>query len=162
MKKFFILFLILFIVSCGNFDFVYEDEKSSLNPIYQKTNILISGADLPYVKSYAANLFGKSVNDDFNLTIRIDEKQIKRSVETNQAISNLSYELRFYYSLESISLNCVVYNQEILSTFSINPKSSGYNYGTDASLEKKYELSVSDNLNKFIANLSNIELNICA
>ena len=161
MKKFFILFLILFIVSCSNFDFVYEDKEDVFNPIYQKTNVFISGADLPNVKSYAANLFGKSINDDFNLTIRIEEKQIKRSVETNQATSNLTYELRFFYSLESISLNCVVYYQEILSTFSINPKSSGYNYGTDASLEKKYELSISDNLNTFITKISNIQLNIC-
>ena len=50
---------------------------------------------------------------------------------------------------------------EILSSFSIVPKSAGYNYGTDASLEKKYELTISDNLNPFISFLSGFNLNQC-
>ena len=41
------------------------------------------------------------------------------------------------------------------------PKSSGYNYGTDASLEKKYELSVTNNLNQFITFVSGVDLNNC-
>jgi len=55
----------------------------------------------------------------------------------------------------------VVYEKELLSFFSIIPKSSGYNYGTDASLEKKYELAVTENLNQFISFLSSVDLNNC-
>ena len=48
-----------------------------------------------------------------------------------------------------------------MSYFSILPKSSGYNYGTDSSLEKKYELAVSENLNRFVSLLSDIDINSC-
>ena len=54
-----------------------------------------------------------------------------------------------------------MYEKEILSYFSITPKSDGYNYGTDASLEKKYELAIKDNLNQFLSFLQNIEINNC-
>ena len=82
-------------------------------------------------------------------------------METNQATSNLRYELRFYYTLTSIKNNCIAFEKEIISYFSIIPKSSGYNYGADTSLEKKYELAVSDNLNQFISILSDINLDNC-
>jgi hypothetical protein len=82
-------------------------------------------------------------------------------VETNQATSNLRYELRFYYTLTSIKKECIIYEKEIVSYFSIIPRSSGYNYGTDASLEKKYELVVEDNLNQFVSILSDINTDNC-
>ena len=93
--------------------------------------------------------------------IDIQEKQTKRSVEVNQATSNLRYELRFLYTLISVEKNCIVYEKEILSQFSIIPKSSGYNYGADVSLEKKYELVVVENLNQFISFLSSIDIKNC-
>ena len=47
------------------------------------------------------------------------------------------------------------------SSTSIKPKSSGYNYGTDISLEKNYELAVMDNLNRFLSFLENENINEC-
>ena len=96
-----------------------------------------------------------------NTPINIDEKKTKRSVETNQATSNLRYELRFNYTLTSIKKDCITYEKEIVSYFSIIPKSSGYNYGTDTSLEKKYELAIGDNLNQFVSILSDINIDNC-
>ena len=43
----------------------------------------------------------------------------------------------------------------------IMPKSEGYNYGTDASLEKKYEIAISQNLSRFISGLSNTNIDSC-
>ena len=73
----------------------------------------------------------------------------------------MRYELRFTYTLESINKNCIIYKKEILSFFSIVPKSSGYNYGTDASLEKKYELAIIENLNQFVSFLSGMDIKNC-
>ena len=106
-------------------------------------------------------LFGKNKEPIFSLLINIKEKKTKRSVETNQAISNIRYELRFVYTLTFNKKNCVTYKKEILSNFSIIPKSAGFNYGTDASLEKKYELVTTDNLNEFISFLSDVEIEDC-
>ena len=161
MRIFFNLVVLLFITSCSNLEFTYNDDTNLINPLYEKTKVKNSGVDLSFIKSYVPMLFGKNKENKFTLIIDIEEKIVKRSVETNQAISNLRYELRFFYTLILNKKSCVTYNKEILSTFSILPKSAGYNYGTDASLERKYELAVTDNINRFIALVSNTDISKC-
>ncbi len=153
--------LFFFIISCGNIEFVYKDQRGVINPLYNKTSVKTDGEDLVFIHSYIPKIFGDGKENEFNLSINVIEKKTKRSVETNQAISNLRYELRFVYTLKSIYNNCITYEKEIVSFFSIMPKSSGYNYGTDASLEKKYELAISENLNKFVSFLSNENIKSC-
>ena len=150
------------VASCNQIDFIYKENINITNPLYEKTEVDISGVDLIFLNSYTPMLFGKNKSNDFKLLINIEEKKIKRAVETNQAASNLRYELRFKYTLISNKEDCVLYNKEILSYFSIIPKSAGYNYGTDASLEKKYELVITENLNQFISFASGINLNNCS
>ena len=161
MKKLIFIFLFCFVVSCGDIEFVYKNDKNLINPLYKKTKISTSGKNLSFMNSYLPMFFGEGDEHTYNLQINIDEKKTKRSVETNQATSNLRYELRFYYTLTSIKKECITYEKEIVSYFSIIPKSSGYNYGTDASLEKKYELVVEDNLNQFASTLSDINIDSC-
>ena len=148
-------------MSCSGVEFVYKNEQNLINPLYQKTKVTTSGTDLSFMSSYLPMFFGKVDAHTYSLQIKIDEKKTKRSVETNQATSNLRYELRFYYTLTSIKKDCITYEKEIVSYFSITPKSSGYNYGTDTSLEKKYELAIDDNLNQFVSILSDININSC-
>ena len=161
MKKPFFIFLFCFVVSCNGVEFVYENEKNLINPLYQKTKVTTLGKNLSFMNSYLPMFFGEGNEHIYNLQINIDEKKTKKAVETNQAISNLRYELRFYYILTSIKKDCVTYEKEIVSYFSIIPKSSGYNYGTDTSLEKKYELAIDDNLNQFVSILSDINIDGC-
>ena len=151
----------LIVASCNQIDFIYKENINVTNPLYEKTEVDISGVDLIFINSYTPMLFGKNKSNDFKLLINIEEKKIKRAVESNQAASNLRYELRFKYTLISNKGDCVSYNKEILSYFSILPKSAGYNYGTDASLEKKYELAITENLNQFISVLSSLNKNDC-
>ena len=161
MKKIFFISLFFTTISCSNIEFVYKEKGNLINPLYEKTNVVTSGVDLVFLQSYVPKVFGDVNEKDFNLLVNIEEEKTKRSVETNQAASNLKYELRFTYTLESVSKNCITYKKEILSFFSIIPKSSGYNYGTDASLEKKYELAIIENLNQFVSFLSGVDINNC-
>ncbi len=160
MLKFLYIALFLIVLSCGDIEFVYDKENTT-NPLYEKTDIRISGVDLPYAKSYLPMFFGKNNKEEFVLLVKIEEKKTKRSVKTNQATSSLTYDLRFLYLLKSKNQNCEVFKKEILSSFSINPKSSGYDYGTDISLEKKYELAITDNLSEFISSIIDVDLNKC-
>jgi len=160
-NKLIFVFLFCFVVSCGGIEFVYKNDKNLINPLYQKTKVSTSGANLSFMNSYLPMFFGKVHEHTYSLQINVDEKKTKRSVETNQATSNLRYELRFYYTLTSIKKECITYQKEIVSYFTITPKSSGYNYGTDASLEKKYELVIEDNLNQFVSILSDINIDSC-
>ncbi len=148
-------------LSCSQVEFVYKDSKNLINPLYEKTKISTSGLDLNYINSYLPMFFGENKENKFSLSINIEEKKTKRSVETNQATTNLRYQLKFSYVLMSVSKDCLTYKKEILSFFSIIPKSDGYNYGTDASLEKRYELAITDNLNQFVSFLSNVEIDNC-
>ena len=162
MIRFFLIGLFILATSCSkNIEFVYDDKKNLLNPLYGKTIVETSGLDLPFIRSYIPMFFGEKSTDDYVLSININENKIKRSVETNQATSNLEYELRFVYLLKSNDKKCVVYKKEISSSFTIIPKSSGYNYGTDSSLENKYELAVTDSLNEYVSFLSNVDLDNC-
>ena len=68
--------------------------------------------------------------------INVEQEKTKTSVETNQAVSKLRYELKFIYTLVLNKEKCVTFSKDLLTYFSIIPKSSGYNYGTDSSLEK--------------------------
>ena len=155
----FVVFCIL--QSCSNIEFVYNDKKNLTNPLYEKTKISAGGLELAFLKSYLPMFFGNTKNEKYSLSIIIEEEKTRRSVETNQAVSDLRYELKFYYELKKIDESCLVFKKKILSSFSINPKSSGFNYGTDVSLEKKYELAITENLNQFISYLSGIDLNSC-
>ena len=161
MKKLILAFVLFFITSCSNIEFVYNEDSNIINPIYGKSEVSVSGADLVYIKSYIPVLFGNYKEKDYDLQIFIKEKKTKRSIEANQAASNISYELRFFYTLKPNKEECILYEKEIVSYFTIIPKSAGYNYGTDSSLEKKYELAIIDNLNQFISFLSSVDINNC-
>ena len=137
MKKLFFVSIFIFILSCGDIDFVYKEDKNLINPLYEKTEVSTSGLDLIFMNSYLPMFFGNKKEDVFSLSIKIEQKKIKRSVETNQATSKLRYELKFIYTLILNKKNCVTFDKELVSYFSIIPKSSGYNYGTDSSLELK-------------------------
>ena len=161
MKK--ILYIIMFVLvsSCSNVEFVYNDNSSEINPLYEKTEVKISGVDLVFIKSYMQMFFGENKDNEFDLLIDVKEKKTKRSIETNQTTSNLTYELRFYYNLFSNSKSCTTFKKVIVSSFTITPKSAGYNYGTDSSLEKKYQLAITDNLNQFMSYISSLNTNNC-
>tara|TARA_B100000941_G_C28386670_1_gene490386 strand:- start:82 stop:570 length:489 start_codon:yes stop_codon:yes gene_type:complete len=161
MRIILILIVLVILSSCAKIEFVYKDSKNLKNPLYNKTEVTISGKDLAFMKSYTPMFFGFKGDEEFKLFIQIKEKQTKSSVETNQTASDIKYELRFFYKLINVKYECVVYEKQILSSFSILPKSSGYNYGSDASLEKKYELSVTNNLNQFVNFISEVNLDSC-
>ena len=153
--------ILIFITACNDIEFVYKENKNLINPLYEKTNLNTSGLDVNFMKSYLPMFFGNNKKDVFKLSINIEEQKIKRSVETNQAASKLRYELKFYYSLILKEENCITLNKELVSYFTIMPRSSGYNYGSDASLEKKYEIAIIDNLNRFLSIVSNQDISSC-
>ena len=161
MKRLFFFTIFIFIVSCSDIDFVYKEEKNLINPLYEKTEVSASGFNINFMNSYLPMFFGSNKDDHFNLSIKIEQNKTKSSVETNQAVSKLRYEIIFVYTLELNEKKCVTFEKELISYFSIIPKSSGYNYGTDSSLEKKYELAITENLNRFVSIILDKDVNSC-
>lgn len=161
MNKILIIFIFIFVSSCSKVDFIYSNNDKLTNPLYERTNVTTIGINLAYLNSYIPVVFGNNKENFYNLLIEITETKTKSSVETNQAASNLRYVLRFKYTLNSIEQDCEVFYKEIISYFNIIPKSDGYNFGTDTSLEKKYELVIADNLSQFVSLISVDKVDSC-
>ena len=161
MKRLFFTVVFVFILSCADIEFVYKEDKNLLNPLYEKTAVNASGLDINFMNSYLPMYFGSNKENHYTLSINIVQEKTKSSVEKNQAVSKLRYGLKFTYTLFLNEENCVTFKKELLSYFSIIPKSSGYNFGTDTSLEKKYELAITENVNRFMSIIVNENIDIC-
>ncbi len=156
-----LLFILFFVVSCGQFNFVYKDPVNLISPIYGKTNFSISGNEKTNIKRYLIQYLGESSDPQFFLDLTVTEKKTKRSVQVNQAIAKLDYSLELSYYLTNNTINCPVYSKNITSRFSYVPKSSGYNYGSDQSLTKLYELAYKKNLEDFMRFVSESNISNC-
>lgn len=160
-KKFILLSLFFIIFSCSNVDFVYKNENGLKNPLYEKTLSSISGQSIPAIYTHFSKIFGLTKSEVFELKIYIEENKIRRVVQNNQAVSKLDYELKFNYYLFNIAGGCQVYSDVIISRFSYVPKSSGYNFSSDKSLDKLYERAVIKNFEEFIGSVSRNNISSC-
>ena len=160
-KKKIIVLIFLFLFSCDQIEFIYKNNSEIQSPLYNKTAVIFTGKDISAIHRYSSIYFGEVVNYHYDLNINITEEKTKRSIQTNQAIEKLDYKLVFTYDLFNKKENCRVYQENIISRFTFEPKSSGYNFGSDQSLKKLYDLSVNSNFENFINNIDNIILTTC-
>tara|TARA_Y100001935_G_C17268230_1_gene490362 strand:+ start:767 stop:1267 length:501 start_codon:yes stop_codon:yes gene_type:complete len=160
-KIFNLLITLLFVASCSNLDFTYNDNAKINNPIYNKTKVTLSGKELTSIYMAIPEILGVSKEIDYELFININETKIRRSVQNNQAVAKADYKLSFTYKLYSINKTCYIFKKEIISKFTYVPKSSGYNFGSDKSLDSKYKLAVKNNLEEFIDLISNENSFVC-
>ena len=157
----FLIFGFFFLGSCSNVSFLYNESKNITNPLYGKVFVEISGKEISTLSQYIGKYFGSSNLPEFSLEIKISEEKKKISVQNNQAVSKQDHKLQFEYILKNKISACEIYKKTIISRFSYTPKSSGYNFGSDQSLEKMYELSASNNLQQFISILSDLDFSVC-
>ncbi len=151
-----------FLISCSEIEFTYKDFKNSKNPIYNKTTVYFTGVDFPALSRNSSRHIGSDNKNEYKLFINVEEEKTKRAVQNNQAVSKQDYKLVFTYSLVKFSNDCLVYKKTIISRFSYAPKSSGYNFGSDKSLDKKYELAAQNNIVEFVNSIPNKESLACS
>ena len=150
----FIILSILSMASCSGIEFVYKEQENLTNPIYNKTVVNLSGKEIPFAQRYISTYIGNGSDKMYSLGIGISEEKIKRSVQSNQAVSKMDYNLEFVYSLRDLNKNCVVYEKSLFSNFSYVPKSEGYNFGSDESLDQMYKLATKENIERFVRFIS--------
>ena len=156
----FLILSILSMVSCSGIEFVYKEQENLTNPIYNKTVVNLSGKEIPFTQRYISTYIGNGSDKIYSLGISIAEEKIKRSVQSNQAVSKMDYNLEFVYLLRDLNKNCVVYEKSLISNFSYVPKSEGYNFGSDESLDQMYKLATKENIERFVRFISEEKL-IC-
>ena len=159
--KIYLIFVLLFLVSCNNLEFVYKNDLNLNNPIYKKTSFALSGVEIQSFYGQNLRYFGEFEEELYKLIIIINEEKKKRSVKSNQAISKLDYKLIFKYQLLNNKKKCTVYSRQLISRFSFEPRSAGYNFGSDQSLIDLYNQAGRNNLQQFTNSLSGVDLESC-
>ena len=143
-----LLFVLFFLPSCSNIQFI-ANENVLHNPLYEKTNVTITGDKVPFVNSIVLSKFGTTNGASFDLDINILENKTQTVIKENQVSTRIDHEIIIKYNLSNLSKNCTVLNKKQYSRFSFIPKSEGYNFGSDKSLEKLYIRNIEDNINQF-------------
>ena len=156
-----LLSICLIVISCGKINFIYSESENITNPLYNKAVYTFTGDNIPNIYRFASRYLGVTKEPKYNLNINVEETKTKRSVESNQAISKLDYDLIYDYTLKKINNDCVIFEKRTYSKFSYVPKSSGYNFGSDQSLETMYELAAKKSLEVFVNSLTEINFSSC-
>jgi len=152
MKNFVLLILQLFVLlGCSNIEFSYNDELN--NQLYNKTDIIITGDEIPFLNSIVLSKFGMSLNGSLGLEINISENKTKVSIKTNQVSTRIDYEIEVNYILRNQSKKCTIFIKKQFSRFSFIPKSEGYNFGSDKFLDNLYIKNIENNIDQFINSL---------
>ena len=148
-KKFF-LFLLLFILpSCGNIDLLLLDNNSA-NKLRGNTSVVFVGQNEERFVQEIISFFGNNKNGEYILFASLSEKKENSLVKKNQVAEKINYELTANYEIFFKDASCKIFNQKIISKFSFVPKSFGYNFGADRSLEKLYLSSINKNIREFV------------
>ena len=153
MKNFILLILMLcFLLACSNIEFSYNKDELN-NQLYNKTNINITGDEIPFLNTIVLSKFGISQNEFLDLEINISEKKTKIVIKTNQVSTRINYEIVINYILSNQSKKCTVLTKKQYSRFSFIPKSEGYNFGSDKFLDNLYIRNIEDNIDQFLDSL---------
>ena len=152
--KNFILLIILscFLLTCSNIEFSYNQNELN-NQLYNKTNIKITGDEIPFLNSIVLSKLGASQNGPLDLEINISEKKTKIAIKTNQVSTRIDYEIVINYILRNQSKKCTILIKKHYSRFSFIPKSEGYNFGSDKFLDDLYMRNIENNIDQYLDSL---------
>lgn len=147
-KKIITLLLFIVILSCSNIELVLKDSILS-NPLANNVDIIVSGERKEIFTREIYSFFGENKNDGYILITSFSEKKQNLVVKKNQVAEKIDYELSVIYDLFYKNRECKILNKKVVTRFTVTPKSFGYNFGADRSLEKLYNSSVKKNIKKF-------------
>ena len=148
-KKNLTLFFLFSLIACSNFEFVLKDSDLE-NKFKNKVSIFFDGYKNKIFTEELYFFLGDNKDGEFILVTKFSEKKENRIIKKNQVAEKIDYKLIINYELYYESRNCKIYEKKIVSKFAFVPKSFGYNFGTERSLEKLYKSSIKRNIKKFI------------
>ena len=148
MIKSLILLSVLILTGCGKIDLLLLDNHDQ-NKLRGNTSIVLQGDPVELFAEEVYSFFEDNQKGEYILITTISEKTENRLVKTNQVAEKINYEITVDYEVFYKSMSCNIFNKKIVSSFSFVPKSFGYNFGTDRSLEKLYRSSVVKNIENF-------------
>ena len=148
-KALFFFLLLIISTSCADIEFVLSDNEDT-NFLKNNSLITVSGKKYENFSQELFAQFGNNKNGGYIIQTAFYEKKENIAVKKNQVAEKIDYELMVVYTIYSKDVGCDVFNKTVVTKFSFTPKSSGYNFGTDRSLEKLYKTSIKNNIKTFI------------
>tara|TARA_Y100001970_G_scaffold87544_1_gene110514 strand:- start:12238 stop:12720 length:483 start_codon:yes stop_codon:yes gene_type:complete len=145
----FLPLIIFFLFSCSGVDFVLEKDDNR-NRFKNKTLIVHEGENEQRFLGELFSYFGSGKGHDYILVTKFVESKNNIVVKKNQVAERVDYVLEVDYDLFYKKQDCRLFNKKISSTFSFLPKSFGYNFGADQSLNRLYSTSIKKNINNFV------------
>lgn len=140
--------------SCSQIDFVLTNSKN-LSPLKNKTSLIVLNSPSPILKEQLVFFFGENTDPKYILTADVSENKTNKFVKKNQVATKIDYEISINYKLFNNIMNCIILESVENSRFSFIPKSSGYNFGSDRSLDKLYKDVFKNNINSFLDKTQN-------
>lgn len=147
-KKNIFLSVAIFLFSCSNIELILK-EKNPKNILENNVELIFGEVSEDIFLKKMFEVFGNSQNADYILVTSFSERKENVLVKQNQVAEKISYILIVNYELYYKNRNCNVYNKRVTSKFSFVPKSFGYNFGADRSLEKLYNRAIISNIEIF-------------
>ena len=148
-----IILSFLFILSCGNIELVLN--KDQTNQIKNKVSLVSIGDESGRFNKELYSYFNNTLDYEYILKTTFVEKKENIIVKKNQVAEKIDYTLSINYKVINKQIDCKVYENIIVTKFSYVPKSFGYNFGAERSLEKLYKGGIIKNIKTFIKSFPN-------
>ena len=150
LKKTILLFICSTVISCSNFEFVY-DFSNGLEKLHEKTSVSIEGVDNDIINSYILSKLKTTSIDDalYLLTIKSSKFTSAIVVEEDATASKFGIEHEIAYNLKNIEKKCTIIEDRIKTNASYDSKSEGYSFGSDLSEQEVSINNIHSNINEF-------------
>jgi len=142
------LLLFVFLYACNNIDFILSDYDNP-NPIKDKVRIVVKDNERSLLLRELTSFLGNNEKHEYILEANLYEEKKNRSVKQNQVAEKIDYKLTISYRLYYVTGGCRILEDNVETGFSYTPKSFGYNFSSNRSLEKLYSDSIKRNIKKF-------------
>jgi len=151
----FLIPLLVVIISCSDFEFVYNSDNYDIKKLNEKTLYSISGDNKDIINSYLSRKIGRAESyPDYILSI-VSSGSIEATViEVDATASKFMIKHNLKYSLNSVKKNCLIFEKNILTKNLYDAKSAGYSFGTDLAEKELSVINLHSNIDQFLNELS--------
>ena len=157
--KYFFLLLLFFVFSCESIDLVLKE--NNISKYKNNTQIIFEGTIDQKAKEEFYSVFGNNSKAEYILVVSVSEIKENRLVKKNQVAEKIDYEISIDYELFYKDRSCRVLTKKIITDFSLVQKSFGYNFGTDALLDKRFRSNTRKNIYEFIDIIPTTNISSC-
>ena len=149
-----ILFFVIFLFSCSNFDFVYNNNEGSSELAIGE--ILVTGSSNDIIKKNLSNKFLNQGSVDYRLSVNSNMETKSVVIENDQTASTIEIKYTIDYIVFDHKKDCIVIKENIVSLSTYNSRAESYNFGSDLSKEQVIDQVIQDNINKFTYQINTI------